>query len=153
MVEASARPRRSLFMHEQRAAWLGLTGASFAAVNPLLDDKTIEFLLYDVLDAEGLLALPAFAEHSRETFDMVVGNARKLARTALFPVYREMDQTPRFESGHITLHPKMRDLYPKLLELGLAPATRGEDVGGQSLPLMIDSAAQPYLCAANLGVA
>ena len=47
-----------------------------AGVNPLLDDKTIEFLLYDVLDAEGLLALPAFAEHSRETFDMVIGNAR-----------------------------------------------------------------------------
>jgi butyryl-CoA dehydrogenase len=122
-------------------------------VNPLLDDKTIEFLLYDVLDAEGLLALPKFAEHSRETFDMVISNARKLARTALFPVYREMDQSPRFEGGHIALHPKMRELYPKLLELGLAPATRGEEVGGQSLPMMIDSVAQTYLCAANLGVA
>jgi butyryl-CoA dehydrogenase len=122
-------------------------------VNPLLDDKTIEFLLYDVLDAEGLLALPKFAEHSRETFDMVISNARKLARTALFPVYREMDQSPRFEGGHIALHPKMRELYPKLLELGLAPATRGAEVGGQSLPMMIDSVAQTYLCAANLGVA
>ena len=120
-------------------------------MNPLLDDKTIEFLLYDVLGTEELLALPAFAEHSRETFDMVIGNARKLARTALFPTYREMDQTPRFENGKIFLHPKMRELYPKILELGLAPATRGEDVGGQSLPLVIDSVAQMYLCAGNLG--
>jgi len=122
-------------------------------VNPLLDDRDIEFLLYDVLDAEGLVALPAFAEHSRETFDMVIGGARKLARTVLFPLYREMDQTPRFEGGRIFLHPKMRDVYPKVVELGIAPATRGEDVGGQSLPLLIDSVAQMYLCAANLGAA
>jgi alkylation response protein AidB-like acyl-CoA dehydrogenase len=122
-------------------------------VNPLLDDRDIEFLLYDVLDAEGLLALPDFSEHSRETFDMVVAGARKLARNVLFPTYREMDQTPRFEGGRIFLHAKMRELYPKLVDLGLAPATRGPEVGGQSLPMMIDSVAQAYLCAANLGVA
>jgi butyryl-CoA dehydrogenase len=120
-------------------------------VNPLFNDREIEFLLYDVLDAEGLLALPRFAEHSRETFDMVIGNARKLARTALLPAYRETDVSPRFEDGRIFLHPKVRELYPKLNELGLAAATRGPEVGGQSLPLVVDAVAQMYLCAANLG--
>ncbi len=120
-------------------------------MNPLFDDREIDFLLYDVLDAEGLLKLDAFREHSRETFDMVIGGARKLARSALFPAYREMDATPRFEGGRIFLHPKMQELYPKLNALGIAAATRGPEVGGQSLPVIIDSAAQVYLCAANLG--
>ena len=37
--------------------------------NPLLNDRDISFLLYEVFDAASLLALPHFADHSRETFD------------------------------------------------------------------------------------
>ncbi|HXN56107.1 MAG TPA: acyl-CoA dehydrogenase N-terminal domain-containing protein, partial [Myxococcales bacterium] len=53
--------------------------------NPLLRDRDVEFLLYEVLRVEELCALPAFAEHSRETFDLVLASARKLAREVLFP--------------------------------------------------------------------
>ncbi len=122
--------------------------------NPLFDDREIDFLLYDVLHADALASLPAFADHSRETFDMFLDQARKLARTALWPLYRELDEHPPvFEGGRIRLHPKMRDLYGKLIGLGLVTAPRGRDVGGQNVPLVIDSAALGYLIAANLGAA
>jgi len=122
--------------------------------NPLFDDREIDFQLYDVHRAGELTKLPAFAEHSRETFDMVLGEARKLARGALFATYRELDaQPPVFEAGRIRVHPKMRELFHKLLGLGLITAPRGPEVGGQRLPIVIDSAAQAYLCAANLGAA
>ena len=121
--------------------------------NALFDDREVDFQLYGVHDVVGLTRLSAFAEHSRETFDLVLGETRKLARTVLWPLYRELDRTPAFENGAIRLHPKMKDLYAKVLGLGLVPATRGHDVGGQSLPVAVDCVAQMYLCAANLGPA
>ncbi|HET8732318.1 MAG TPA: acyl-CoA dehydrogenase N-terminal domain-containing protein, partial [Anaeromyxobacteraceae bacterium] len=37
--------------------------------NPLLDDRGLSFVLYDVLGAGDLAALPHFRDHGRETFD------------------------------------------------------------------------------------
>jgi hypothetical protein len=34
--------------------------------NPLIHDRTVDFLLYEVLDVERLTALPAYQAHSRE---------------------------------------------------------------------------------------
>ena len=34
--------------------------------------STIDFLLYDWLQAEGLTSRPRFADHSRDTFDAVM---------------------------------------------------------------------------------
>ena len=53
--------------------------------NPLLRDRDVDFLLYEVLRADELCALPAFADHSRETFDLYLASARRLARDVLFP--------------------------------------------------------------------
>ena len=124
-----------------------------AGENPLFDDREIDFQLYDVHDVVELAKLPAFAEHSRETFDLVLGEMRKLARGALWPLYRELDRSPIFEAGAIRLHPKMKDLFARLVGTGIVPATRGHEVGGQNLPIAIDCVAQMYLCAANLAPA
>ena len=50
--------------------------------NPLVSDRDIEFLLYEVLDAPSLCALPVFAGHDRSTFDLVLASSRRLAREA-----------------------------------------------------------------------
>src|SRR5262249_2251196 len=44
--------------------------------NPLLSDRNVDFLLYELLDVESLCSLPAFAEHSRETFDLYLMSMR-----------------------------------------------------------------------------
>jgi butyryl-CoA dehydrogenase len=125
--------------------------ASPPAVNPLLSDRDVAFLLYEVHDAPGLLALPAFAEHSRETFDLFLGSARRLAREVLFPAYRPMDaEPPLFRGGRVAVHPAMRTLYPQMVELGLLNAMRPFETGGQQLPLTVFSLASAYLMAANL---
>ena len=62
--------------------------------NPLIDDRTVEFLLYEVLDVEGLCNLSDFGEHNRHTFDLVLASARTLARRGLFPHYRTVDASP-----------------------------------------------------------
>jgi len=119
--------------------------------NPLVSDRAVEFLLHEVHRVEELARLPAFEEHSRETFDMYVQSARKLARDVLFPAYRAMDaEPPSLDGGSVRVHPRMKEIHPRLVELGVLTATRPAAVGGQSLPLTVATAANVYLMAANL---
>ncbi len=118
--------------------------------NPLLDDRDVDFLLYYVLHAERLVELPDFAEHGRETFDLLLKTARRLAREVLYPAFKPMDEAPpQLASGRVAVHPRMHAIYPKLVELGLINASRPAEAGGMDLPLTISTAAMAYLMAAN----
>jgi alkylation response protein AidB-like acyl-CoA dehydrogenase len=121
--------------------------------NPLLSDRNVEFLLYEVLDVDKLCALEAFADHGRETFDLFVQSARRLARERLWPTYRAMDTAPPLlRDGRVFVHPALHELYPQLLALGLTNATRPAAVGGQQLPMVVSALATAYLMAANASV-
>jgi alkylation response protein AidB-like acyl-CoA dehydrogenase len=119
--------------------------------NPLLDDRLVEFLLYDLFEAEALTALPAFAEHGRETFEMYLDACRRLARGPLFAAYKPMDESPpRFSEGRIFAHEAMGALWGRMAELGVLTATRPASVGGEHLPSLVATFAHAYLMAANL---
>jgi butyryl-CoA dehydrogenase len=119
--------------------------------NPLVSDRNVDFLLYEVFDAEGLCKLPAYADHSRETFDIILKNARKFAREVLFPTYKAMDAEPAYMvDGGIQVHPLMKEVFPKLVEQGATAATRPYDVGGQQLPHVVATMSALYGMAANL---
>jgi alkylation response protein AidB-like acyl-CoA dehydrogenase len=121
------------------------------SANPLVRDRDVEFLLYEVLDVLELTKLPYFAEHGRDTFDLCLASTRRLARDVLYPAYRPMDESPpRFEGGTVLVHPRMKALYPQLAALGIASAPRSAAVGGQQLPLTVSTLAGAYLMAANL---
>ena len=45
----------------------------------LASRRNLDFTLYDWLGVEGLLDRPAFAEHSRETFDALLDLSERLA--------------------------------------------------------------------------
>ncbi|HEX9603434.1 MAG TPA: acyl-CoA dehydrogenase family protein, partial [Myxococcales bacterium] len=119
--------------------------------NPLLSDRDVAFQLYEVHGALELCKLPYFAEHGRETFDLFLASARKLAREVLFPAYRPMDQEPpRLVDGRVRVHAAMREIWPRLVELGLTCPTRPNQVGGQQMPAIVASMGAGYLMAANV---
>jgi alkylation response protein AidB-like acyl-CoA dehydrogenase len=119
--------------------------------NPLLDDRTVEFILYELLDAEALCNLPDFGEHNRHTFDLFLTSARTLARRVLFPNYRTIDAVPPvLREGRVYVHPLLKAAWPQLVDMGLISATRGPEVGGAQLPLLVASLASAYLMAGNL---
>ena len=119
--------------------------------NPLLDDRTVEFLLYELLDAESLCELADFGDHNRHTFDLFLTSARTLARRGLFPHYRTIDAAPPvLRDGRVFVHPLLKAAWPELVNLGLISATRGPEVGGVQLPLLVASLAAAYLMAGNL---
>ncbi|MBX3272594.1 MAG: acyl-CoA dehydrogenase [Sandaracinaceae bacterium] len=122
--------------------------------NPLVDDRLVDLVLWEVVEAERLTALERFRDHSRETFELYVAACRRVAREVLFPSYRELDEAgARLVEGRVVLHPKMRELYAQLRELGVISATRPEAMGGAALPVTIATMAHVYLQAGNLAPA
>jgi alkylation response protein AidB-like acyl-CoA dehydrogenase len=119
--------------------------------NPLVDDRDVEMILDEVLDVGRLLRLPYFADHDRETCQMLIAAARDLARDVLYPAYRALDaEPPRLVDGRVVVHPRMRELYARMIELGVVAAPRSHEVGGSQVPLAVLSLAAAYLMAANL---
>ncbi len=119
--------------------------------NPLIDDRDVELILDEVLDVTRLFRLPYFADHDRETAEMFIGAARDLARDSLFPAYRTLDtEPPKLVDGRVHVHPRMRELYARLTELGVVSAPRPHAVGGAQVPLTVFSLATAYLMAGNL---
>ncbi len=119
--------------------------------NPLISDRDLAFLLDEVLEVDALLAWPAFAEHDRASIAAYLEACRRFAREALWPSYRAIDaEPPSFRDGRVRVHPRLHELWPRLLELGVITATRPVDAGGQALPLVVSLAAQLYLMAGNL---
>ncbi len=126
--------------------------APMAATNPLVRDRDVDFLLDEVHDVASLCALPAYADHSRETFALFLASAAKLARERLFPLFRAMDEQPaRLVEGRVEVHPQMAGLWDQMVELGLLTATCPAEVGGVQLPHAISVVAYLYLMAGNAG--
>ncbi len=122
-----------------------------AQTNPLIDDGLVDFLLYDVLDAESLCELEAYEHHSKETFDLFLDSMRRLARQDLLPTYKQMDEeVPEFRDGRVVTHPALPNLWRKMVEVGVLTGTRPEAVGGQQVPMLVHMMATAYLMAANL---
>jgi alkylation response protein AidB-like acyl-CoA dehydrogenase len=120
--------------------------------NPLIDDGLVEFLLYSVLDAESLCELGPYQQHSKETFDLYIDSVRRFARQDLLPTYKPMDEEPPvFRDGRIHTHPALPRLFDQMIDLGVLTASRPESVGGQQLPMLVQTMASAYLMAANLG--
>jgi alkylation response protein AidB-like acyl-CoA dehydrogenase len=120
------------------------------AANPLIDDRDVAFLLDEVLGVSRLTELPYFADHDRGTFELVLASARRLARDVLYPAYRTLDESPpKLVNGRILVHPRLKEIFPLLIDLGLVAAHRPHDVGGQQLPLTIVTMAAAYLMAGN----
>ncbi len=119
--------------------------------NPLLSDRFVDFVLYEVAQVEQLCALPAFAEHSRATIGPWLEANRRVARESLFATWRPMDtEPPKFVNGSVQTHPLMKGAWRQLVELGVLSATRPAGVGGQQLPLTVATLSSAYLMAANL---
>jgi len=122
-----------------------------SSANPLVSDRDVDFVLYQLLDVPSLCRLPWFRDHSRETFDLFLRSARRLAREELFPSYRPLDEAPPvLRDGKVKVHPRLREIYPRLAELGVLSATRPAEVGGQQLPHSVATAAGLVLMAGNL---
>jgi alkylation response protein AidB-like acyl-CoA dehydrogenase len=112
--------------------------------------RNISYLLYDVFDVESLTNYDYYKDHSRDSFDMVIDTACKIASGMMYPVLAEMDrQEPEYRDGTVKVHPVVREYLKSVGEGGWISATKPYDVGGQQLPNMLNFLASFIFSAAN----
>lgn len=112
--------------------------------------KNIRFMVYEVLEGERLAGFPYYEDHGRESFDLVLETASKIAQRLLRPNLKGMDQyPPELEKGRVKVHPAVREFMRECGEGGWISASAPYEMGGQQLPLIIKSASSFIFAAAN----
>jgi alkylation response protein AidB-like acyl-CoA dehydrogenase len=119
-----------------------------------VDRRDLEFLLFDWLQLETMLATPRFAEHSRDSVLAVLDLADRVATEYFLPHYKDADrEEPRLEHGAVHILPAVREALEKYAEVGLFAAGFPPELGGMDLPYLVQSAAFAQCAAANIATA
>ena len=129
------------------------TGKVFAHMNTVtLNQRDIDFLLYEFLDTESLLSRARYAEHSRESFDATINGAKNIAEKYYADHYHKGDaEEPIFEGNSVTLIPEIQTAWDATVEFGLLGASYDFEEGGVQLPEVICKVCGTYIQAANSG--
>ena len=113
-----------------------------------LSARDIEFVLYELLDVERLCERPHYAEHSRESFDAMIGTARRIAEERYLPFHRKADREGvAIVDGKVTPIPETKAAYDAAAEAGFLAAHHDETVGGLQLPWVVSQAALAHFTA------
>ncbi|PNG52468.1 MULTISPECIES: acyl-CoA dehydrogenase [unclassified Variovorax] len=114
---------------------------------------TLDFLLYDWLDAESLNQRERFADHSRETFDAVLDTCERIAREKYAPYNRIVDtQEPHFDGDKVILPQATHDAHKAFVESGMLSAAQDYDIGGMQLPYTLQAAANSFFAMASVSI-
>jgi alkylation response protein AidB-like acyl-CoA dehydrogenase len=114
---------------------------------------TVDFLLYDWLQAERLNERARFADHSRETFDAVLDTCERIAREKYAPFNRLVDtEEPRFDGEKVILPQATHEAHRAYVASGLVSAAQDYDEGGMQLPYTIEAAAGTFFATASVSM-
>lgn len=115
--------------------------------------STLDFLLYDWLDAESLNQNERFADHSRETFDAVLDTCERIAREKYAPANRIVDtQEPHFDGEKVILPQATHDAHAAFAGSGMLSAAQDYEIGGMQLPYTVQSAANAFFAMASVSI-
>ena len=120
----------------------------------LLNDRDLEFLLYEFLNAEQLLERPRYQEHSREIFSATLNTAKAIAEKYFANHYTTGDACePTFDGEQVEQIPETQQAWNAFAEAGFLAAGYDFDEGGMQLPEIILRAAMAYINTANVSSA
>ena len=116
---------------------------------PILDQRDLDFLLYEVFDVESLATRERYSEHNRETFDAAITIAKQVAEKYFLPIRSKADTNqPMFENGIVSMIPEIKMGLDAVVASGLASARADYDLGGMQLPEAVASCTDAWLTAA-----
>ncbi len=116
----------------------------------IADLRDIEFVLYDQFHVQNLTKHKRYLEFNRKSFDMIIGEARKLAIKEILPTFSIGDQQGvRFENGNVQVPECFHKPCRIMVEDGWTALSEDVEKGGQGLPCMVSHAILEYLAGAN----
>ena len=114
---------------------------------------TLDFLLYDWLDATSLTSRTRFCDHSRETFDAVLDTCERIAREKYAPFNRTVDtHEPHFDGEKVILPQATHDAQKAYAASGMLSAAQDYEVGGMQLPYTVEAAANAFFAMASVSI-
>ncbi|WP_027874318.1 acyl-CoA dehydrogenase [Spongiibacter marinus] len=117
---------------------------------PLLNERDLDFMLYEFLDSESMCARERYRDHNRESFDAAIATAKQVAEKYFLPIRGKVDRNePRFENGRVEMLPEIKQAVDAATEAGFVSSTADYEVGGMQLPLPVATVANAYLTAAG----
>jgi len=120
----------------------------------LLNERDIEFLLYEFLNTEGLLERERYHEHSRETFNATIQTAKVIAEKYFANHNAKGDANePHFDGEKVHLIPETKAAWDAFADAGFLCAHDDFEEGGMQLPEIILRVAMSYINAANVASA
>jgi alkylation response protein AidB-like acyl-CoA dehydrogenase len=116
----------------------------------LVNRRDIDFNLYEVLDVEKLTENEYYQDHSKETFDMALDAAYKLAQELFWPEYQEMDKHECYlKDGQAVVPEGMQKIWDALAEGGWFGAGSDYELEGQQYPTVVGLACGTMFSASN----
>jgi len=110
----------------------------------------LHFLLDDVLDLQGLLQAPRFAEHDLDTVHQMLELAQQLADEVFAPLAPVLDaHEPDLVDGRVVLPDGAKEALDAYLEAGFQAAAVDAEHGGMQLPYLVAMATNVLFGAAN----
>jgi alkylation response protein AidB-like acyl-CoA dehydrogenase len=114
---------------------------------------TLDFLLYDWLDAEALTQREHFSDHSRETFGAVFDTCERIAREKYAPFNRLVDtQEPHFDGEKVVLPQATHEAHKAYAASGMLSAAQDYAEGGMQLPYTVEAAANAFFAMASVSI-
>ena len=116
----------------------------------LISKRDINFLLYDLLEAENLPYYALFEDHNKEGFDAFIETAEKIAEKYFVEHNAKADhQEPQFDGKEVHIIPEVKEALKHYNEAGFIGAKHLYEDGGMQLPTTIASVCQGYFFSAN----
>lgn len=115
--------------------------------------STLDFLLYEWLNAAKLNERDRFSDHTRETFDAVLDTCERIAREKFAPFNRLVDtEEPRFDGEKVILPQATHDAHKAYVESGMLSAAEDYELGGMQLPYTVEAAANAFFAMASVSI-
>ncbi|MDV7341543.1 acyl-CoA dehydrogenase C-terminal domain-containing protein [Terasakiella sp. A23] len=114
--------------------------------------RDMQFVLYELFNANELTDLPTYEEASRDLVDPVLEEAGKLCSDVLYPINRTGDEEGciRHEDGSVTTPDGFKEAYNMFSEGGWTGMACAAEYGGMGLPKTVTSLINEMICSANL---
>ena len=117
---------------------------------PLMNERDLEFMLYQLFDSESLLKRARYQDHDRQTFNQVIQTAKTLAERYFLPIRQKLDTCqPTFDGKNVHLLPELKPAFDAVIASGISSATADYALDGMQLPPIVASVAGSYLSAAG----
>lgn len=116
----------------------------------LLNERDVQFQLYEVLNTGSLSERQRFSEHSPETFNAAINTARQIAEQKFANHNAKLDSNePSFDGEKVSIIPEVKEAFDALAGAGFIAGREDYELGGMQLPEVVMATCMGYFTSAN----